>query len=156
MMLLLALAIAAPTTLDVPTFGRVTVYQPSGAPAQVVLFVSGDAGWTDETAGMAEQLQRLGALVVGIDLRSLRRGLEESESCTYAAGDFEELSRNIQLHVRLPAYKRPLLIGYQSGGTLVYAAVASAPAERSEEHTSELQSLRHLVCRLLLEKKKQR
>src|SRR5262245_65366020 len=28
------------------------------------------------------------------------------------------------------------------------------PADRSEEHTSELQSLRHLVCRLLLEKKK--
>ena len=27
---------------------------------------------------------------------------------------------------------------------------------RSEEHTSELQSLRHLVCRLLLEKKKQK
>src|SRR5205814_9517227 len=27
-------------------------------------------------------------------------------------------------------------------------------ATRSEEHTSELQSLRHLVCRLLLEKKK--
>src|SRR5436853_3420403 len=27
-------------------------------------------------------------------------------------------------------------------------------ARRSEEHTSELQSLRHLVCRLLLEKKK--
>src|SRR5258705_3331973 len=27
------------------------------------------------------------------------------------------------------------------------------PDERSEEHTSELQSLRHLVCRLLLEKK---
>src|SRR5258705_5671859 len=26
--------------------------------------------------------------------------------------------------------------------------------QRSEEHTSELQSLRHLVCRLLLEKKK--
>src|SRR5262245_62623035 len=28
------------------------------------------------------------------------------------------------------------------------------PDGRSEEHTSELQSLRHLVCRLLLEKKK--
>src|SRR5262245_63399582 len=27
------------------------------------------------------------------------------------------------------------------------------PDNRSEEHTSELQSLRHLVCRLLLEKK---
>src|SRR5258705_7809196 len=29
-------------------------------------------------------------------------------------------------------------------------------SSRSEEHTSELQSLRHLVCRLLLEKKKRR
>src|SRR5437899_7084842 len=29
-------------------------------------------------------------------------------------------------------------------------------SQRSEEHTSELQSLRHLVCRLLLEKKKQK
>src|SRR2546425_12122635 len=29
------------------------------------------------------------------------------------------------------------------------------PAERSEEHTSELQSLAYLVCRLLLEKKKE-
>src|SRR5436853_1178847 len=32
----------------------------------------------------------------------------------------------------------------------------SAWGRRSEEHTSELQSLRHLVCRLLLEKKKKR
>src|SRR5437016_6740598 len=31
---------------------------------------------------------------------------------------------------------------------------ARAPASRSEEHTSELQSLTNLVCRLLLEKKK--
>src|SRR5438045_5631973 len=29
-----------------------------------------------------------------------------------------------------------------------------AAGARSEEHTSELQSLRHIVCRLLLEKKK--
>src|SRR2546422_7331010 len=31
-----------------------------------------------------------------------------------------------------------------------------ASPERSEEHTSELQSRLHLVCRLLLEKKKKR
>src|SRR5262249_60797335 len=31
---------------------------------------------------------------------------------------------------------------------------AAAPPARSEEHTSELQSLTNLVCRLLLEKKK--
>src|SRR2546429_7212669 len=33
-------------------------------------------------------------------------------------------------------------------------SAAGAPAGRSEEHTSELQSRLHLVCRLLLEKKK--
>src|SRR2546423_2407382 len=33
---------------------------------------------------------------------------------------------------------------------------ASADEKRSEEHTSELQSLAYLVCRLLLEKKKRR
>src|SRR5690348_18115377 len=33
-------------------------------------------------------------------------------------------------------------------------AVVLTPAARSEEHTSELQSPVHLVCRLLLEKKK--
>src|SRR5205814_2970305 len=36
----------------------------------------------------------------------------------------------------------------------VTGATANARQIRSEEHTSELQSLRHLVCRLLLEKKK--
>src|SRR5690554_7293654 len=34
--------------------------------------------------------------------------------------------------------------------------VAQMDAERSEEHTSELQSRPHLVCRLLLEKKKKK
>src|SRR2546429_4310082 len=35
-----------------------------------------------------------------------------------------------------------------------YAAAFPEHAHRSEEHTSELQSRLHLVCRLLLEKKK--
>src|SRR3712207_7380071 len=35
------------------------------------------------------------------------------------------------------------------------AARHGRPPERSEEHTSELQSRQYLVCRLLLEKKKQ-
>src|SRR3712207_7715314 len=36
----------------------------------------------------------------------------------------------------------------------LYLDMAGAPAQRSEEHTSELQSRQYLVCRLLLEKKK--
>src|SRR5947199_7227495 len=43
------------------------------------------------------------------------------------------------------------------GGTSRLCRLMSgALAARSEEHTSELQSLRHLVCRLLLEKKKKK
>src|ERR1035441_10809270 len=37
-----------------------------------------------------------------------------------------------------------------------WPAGSTAGVPRSEEHTSELQSLRHLVCRLLLEKKKKK
>src|SRR5439155_26904902 len=39
-------------------------------------------------------------------------------------------------------------------GILRRRVVAQHPPARSEEHTSELQSRGHLVCRLLLEKKK--
>src|SRR2546429_2644242 len=44
-----------------------------------------------------------------------------------------------------------------SHGQALYSALPDGPAltnGRSEEHTSELQSRLHLVCRLLLEKKK--
>src|SRR2546429_8727460 len=48
-----------------------------------------------------------------------------------------------------------------SGAPMLWRSAAAAPASRSErsasrseEHTSELQSRLHLVCRLLLEKKK--
>src|SRR5262245_63317657 len=39
---------------------------------------------------------------------------------------------------------------------LVHLFFSPGYPQRSEEHTSELQSLRHLVCRLLLEKKKKK
>src|SRR2546423_6468407 len=39
-------------------------------------------------------------------------------------------------------------------GTVPTAAIKAGDMSRSEEHTSELQSLAYLVCRLLLEKKK--
>src|SRR2546425_7650359 len=41
------------------------------------------------------------------------------------------------------------------GGAVRLAGICT-PNSRSEEHTSELQSLAYLVCRLLLEKKKNR
>src|SRR2546422_1624615 len=47
--------------------------------------------------------------------------------------------------------------GSSTGWAMRLRTYARSPSEgRSEEHTSELQSRLHLVCRLLLEKKKQK
>src|SRR5205814_10115277 len=68
----------------------------------------------------------------------------------------------LSLHDALPISLRTRA----EGATALFDALSEAAQElsrrsgkkvlilRSEEHTSELQSLRHLVCRLLLEKKK--
>src|SRR2546422_5613332 len=51
----------------------------------------------------------------------------------------------------------PLLCGpslHDAGSTAHATVRARSEQRRSEEHTSELQSRLHLVCRLLLEKKK--
>src|SRR5262245_62965335 len=47
-----------------------------------------------------------------------------------------------------------LSLGYSAMLALFLMILIVVFSLRSEEHTSELQSLRHLVCRLLLEKKK--
>src|SRR3712207_7730798 len=44
--------------------------------------------------------------------------------------------------------------GLRRRGSLAVTQSVDADDERSEEHTSELQSRQYLVCRLLLEKKK--
>src|SRR5207244_12200482 len=64
---------------------------------------------------------------------------------------------------QLQAEVQVLLRAHQESGDLLDAPEAIMPTidqpteriGRSEEHTSELQSPDHLVCRLLLEKKKQ-
>src|SRR3989449_3275296 len=47
------------------------------------------------------------------------------------------------------------LLWHRAGGALPPAPTLPRACSRSEEHTSELQSRLHLVCRLLLEKKKE-
>src|SRR5947199_8138482 len=65
----------------------------------------------------------------------------------------------LSLHDALPIWRAAPL--RRSGGLTTRWVVEGSTwlvrrcSMRSEEHTSELQSLRHLVCRLLLEKKKE-
>src|SRR5439155_26562115 len=47
-----------------------------------------------------------------------------------------------------------LIEDYVQAANIAWDMGADKPVNRSEEHTSELQSRGHLVCRLLLEKKK--
>src|SRR5262245_62653356 len=75
---------------------------------------------------------------------------------------YTTLFRSRQLGAQLPFVEALLehaSIGHRDAAALLahhdHRGV-SRRAQRSEEHTSELQSLRHLVCRLLLEKKKKR
>src|SRR2546425_12168251 len=74
---------------------------------------------------------------------------------------YTTLFRSIAMRVRIPeqAVGEPdRLPGLRWRGVALdtYDGRAWSVARRSEEHTSELQSLAYLVCRLLLEKKKKK
>src|SRR2546425_9009047 len=71
--------------------------------------------------------------------RSMRVQIAAAQRMLEGLGDFE---RDFQ---DLTGQLRPLIQACNGGDW---------PPQRSEEHTSELQSLAYLVCRLLLEKKK--
>ncbi len=122
-------AASAGETVTFSPFGTVHVYAPPDPATEVVLFISGDGGWNLGVIPMARRLQAEGALVVGIDIRTFLAGLDRSGPCAYPAGSLEELSRAVQLRHRLPEYRAPILVGYSSGATLVYAALAQAPPE---------------------------
>jgi type IV secretory pathway VirJ component len=94
----------------------------------VVLFVSGDGGWNLGVIDMAQALAGLDALVVGIDIAHYLRAVEAAQgSCTSAAVDFEGLSQYVQKKLGMPDYVPPVLVGYSSGATLVYATLVQAP-----------------------------
>lgn len=128
-MLSVASGIRAEETIDqFGRFGKIALYHPSKRPAQVVLFVSGDGGWDPGGVDLVRELATLDALVVGIDITYYLKQLEKSsEPCVYPAADFELLSKYIQKKFDYPHYTTPVLVGYSSGATLVYAALAQAP-----------------------------
>jgi len=121
-------AVAAEESFPYAGFGKVTVYRGEGEPKEVVLFVSGDGGWNQGVVDMARSLAALDTLVVGIDIIAyLKSAAGTTEKCTYAAGDLERLSQFVQKKYGIKQYRVPVLVGYSSGATLVYAALVQAP-----------------------------
>src|SRR3989449_11644325 len=85
----------------------------------------------------------------------------ETERLVGGLGEAEIVRAREELAGAPPAARRARLLraedaelGAELRPDQVLPAFAPAERERSEEHTSELQSRLHLVCRLLLEKKK--
>lgn len=118
----------AESALEFGRFGKVVLYAPPAEPDQVVLFISGDGGWNLGVVDMARELTGLDALVVGIDIRHLLKAMETSQDqCAYPAADFEALGQVVQKKLGYRTFHRPVLVGYSSGATLAYAALAQAP-----------------------------
>src|SRR5204862_8109589 len=96
------------------------------------------------------------------------RHVRLSDVCCYICVSFFFFSRHLDLRdlLSFPTRRSSDLQAIRAGidpfhhgrlaGSLSPQAVATAARTRSEEHTSELQSRRDLVCRLLLEKKKKK
>jgi type IV secretory pathway VirJ component len=120
------------TRLPAGRFGTVTVYFPQGKPRSVAIFLSGDGGWQLGVISMARALTDMGAVVVGADIRqylgSLKRAAQRAGApCQMMAADFEALSHQVQKEIGMSEYHVPVLIGYSSGATVVYATLVQSP-----------------------------
>src|SRR5947209_13748202 len=69
---------------------------------------------------------------------------------------FEASAGYVFMSMTSPATSRLNLQGVDANGLLQFSPHWGGMLDRSEEHTSELQSRQYLVCRLLLEKKKKK
>jgi len=126
--LLSAVSRAAQESDSFGRFGILYLYYNSPHPAHVVLFISGDGGWNLGVVDMAKALVDLDSLVVGIDITHYLKQISASkEACSYAAADFEALSKYAQKKHHYPAYVPPVIVGYSSGATLAYAILVQAP-----------------------------
>lgn len=131
--ILLAAAKPPPATVQdtktLPGFGSVPVYHPRDlAHARgVVLFISGDGGWNLGVVDMARRLADR-SIVVGLSMPAWQKRVEKSPgSCWYPAGELEVAAQAVEKLYALPRYVRPILVGYSSGATVVYGALAQGP-----------------------------
>jgi type IV secretory pathway VirJ component len=109
-------------------FGSLHIYKAVEQPKHVVLFISGDGGWNLGVIDMARSLAELDSMVVGIDITHYIKQLNASgDKCAYSAAHFEALSQYLQKKYNFMQYTPPVLVGYSSGATLVYATLAQSP-----------------------------
>ncbi len=108
-------------------FENLALVRPDGDVRQVVLLLSGDAGWDAGMERLAKTFAAEGALVIGVATpQALASFSNEGGECVYPSGDLENLSHWVQGYAHLPTYYRPVLVGYAEGAGLAYAALTQA------------------------------
>lgn len=122
---------ARPKELTFGRFGTVSLLHPKGDPKSVVLFLSGDGGWSAGVVDMGRSLVAEGALVMGLSTPRYIQALAATKvECADISGDLDELSQFVQKQLGMQRYLHPVVVGYSSGATLVYAALAQSPEGR--------------------------
>jgi type IV secretory pathway VirJ component len=120
-------AISPGDSLTIAPFGKVYIYKNSETPRNLILFISGDAGWKFGVVGFAQTFSEMNNLVVGIDVQRYFKDLRQrTDNCYRVAADFVQLATFIEKKFNFPDYRPPVIMGYSSGATLVYGILAQA------------------------------
>lgn len=115
--------------IQVAPFGLSRLYRPaSGAPEHLLMFFTGDGGYSPTMNHIEAMISAHGYALLSIDVVQYLKHLRSTAGrCDYPAGDIENLAKTVERRLGFREYQQPLLIGYSSGATLVYAALSEAP-----------------------------
>lgn len=117
--------------MDIAGFGEVAVYKPKVASRGLALFASGDGGWNLGVTDMAHEAAALGYWVAGFSTPQYLKALDAGDgACSDADGTLAELAVSLVRELKLPIDTRPVIIGYSSGATIAYTALAADAGRR--------------------------
>ena len=123
-------ACAAQKSATFGRFGKVEIFAPSTTTRHVVIFVSGNDGWTPRMTRLSRELAVPETFVIGVDAVHYLRAIRTTrEKCSFPAADFVELSQALQKQNGIAPYISPVLVGFNAGATLVYGTLAQAKTD---------------------------
>jgi type IV secretory pathway VirJ component len=114
--------------IAVPIVKKAMAYVPKQKVSSVFLFISGDGGWELGVIDMARRIMPK-AIVIGISYPALKTAQGVGPQCWQPAASLEEIAHAAERELKLPEYHAPILLGYSSGATAVYAGLAGAPPQ---------------------------